>query len=248
MFHLDEPSSAAAAKGLADLAGKLEERYRRWYRAGVPAQRIHLLEMPEFGDISSGNVIGLAGRRWKEGAADPAAKDTLAHELVHAFVETATPRGDRLYCLAQEGFPSYFHLPALADLEGEAGYLATLRKAEHSYLKARSSGKTPRGEALPAEPPLLALTAEDLPTYKDGYVLRDRARLFLHWLRSRIGPQRFPAFTRSLFAAPGLTEAGFRRIVGEFLPGAAEDLRVWLETTDYPDAFRIEPAAASARS
>lgn len=109
---------------------------------------------------------------------------------------------------------------------------------QQSYLNKRESGADRRGRRIPAEKPLLELTAEDLSRYKDRFVLADRALLFFDYLRRQMGMAAFFGFTTDLFNRPALDAASFREIVLEYLPGAETDLRIWLESTEYPAQFR----------
>lgn len=234
--------SQFSATQIATLAKRLVEDYRRNYRNDVTTKQshqIHIMEMPPFGDISSGNVTGLASDRWLGIVHDPKARVTLAHELVHPFVETGTPRSDRLYCLAIEGFPSYLHLPILAELDGEEQFGTFMRKIEQIYITKQTTGKDSRGEDTPPEKPLLGLKADELPLYKDGFVLGDRALLFLHWLRGQLGKERFYVFTKTLLVNIPLNESQFVKVIRTFLPDSVGDLKTWLETTNYPEKFHL---------
>ncbi len=238
LYHDADPASHVSAQRIAALTSKLEEAYRQRYRTDVPDAQVHVMQMPRYGDISSGNVVGLNAASWAGIEKDSRARRTLAHELVHPFVATGTPKADRLFALAVEGFPSYLHLPVLADLEGEASIDDLLRRIETTYMD-RKSGKGSGRHAQPPEKPLLEIRPDEVGLYKDGFVLGDRALLFLNWLRRRMGKERFTDFTRDLFRARPLTEVRFRATVLRFLPGAEGDLDRWLETNDFPERFRL---------
>jgi len=80
------------------------------------------MQMPQFGDISSGNVSGISTKIWADFNQYNWPKQVLAHELVHSFVQYPLSQTNQLFALMTEGFPSYFHLPVLAELLGENWY------------------------------------------------------------------------------------------------------------------------------
>jgi hypothetical protein len=240
IYSLPNAGSKAAADEIEKLTRELLRIYRARYRSDAVTGQAHIVEMPKFGDISSGNVVGLEEESWKDFATQEWAQRTLAHELVHPFVQPDIPRSDPLYAMAIEGFPSYFHLPALAEIRGQDSYEQTMRRIAQRYLEKKQTGTTPRGLPLPPEKPLIALKPEEIGQYKDVFVLSDRALLFLDDLRRRMGRQRFDRFTADLFNRPSLDLPAFRKVVLKYLPKDRERLRVWLETTDYPDELRLK--------
>ena len=196
--------------------------------------------MPEYGDISSGNVTGITFWIWQKFTEDENTQRALAHELVHPYTAVPVARTDSLFSLAIEGFPSYFHLPILADHLGDDFYNRFLGWMEKLYLDKRATGKDRRGNPIPPEKPLLEITADELSTYKDEFVLSDRALLFLNYLRSRMRGPDFAKFTSELFNREKLTTREFRELIEKHLPGSSGDIEIWLATTDYPDRFRFE--------
>jgi hypothetical protein len=199
------------------------------------------MQMPEYGDISSGNVVGINSENWCNLANNPWATFTLAHELVHPFVMRGPPKADPFYALVIEGFPSYFYLPVLAEVQGEEFYSGLLeRYYEAGYLKKRRDGTDLRDRPVPAEKPILEITAEEIGTYKDAFVLSDRVILMCNYIRARLGKERFFDFTRDLFGRESIDRGVFERVVLEYLPDAKDDLRVWLETTEYPDRLHLK--------
>jgi hypothetical protein len=156
---------------------------------------------------------------------------------VHAFVQTPTAKTDALYAFQIEGFPSYFHLPALGSLLGEGWYKAQLDHVEKAYLERRATGKY-RGETMPPEKAILALTADDISAYKDVFVLNDRALLFWDYLRRKAPPSAYDGFVHALTAAPNVSADSFFALLGQYMPELVPDAHSWLETTAFPDAFR----------
>jgi hypothetical protein len=118
------------------------------------------------------------------------------------------PRSDPLYALIVEGFPSFFHYPALR-----------------------------RGRPLPKEKPIPRITADEIGTYKDKFILSDRTPLFLDELRNQMGEGGFEKFTRELFAKSAVDDPAFRTLVLGYLPGFEKELTIWFDTTELPAAL-----------
>jgi hypothetical protein len=237
-YFLPDDASVAASGRIGALSRKLLAYYAAHYRGKAAGQTIHVVEEPEFGDTASGNVIGLQEKHWRTISEDGPEAVTLAHELVHAFVQTPTPVDDRLYAFELEGFPSYFHLPALASVLGEDWYQARQDAVQKAYLERRVSGKDRRGDALPPEKPILSLSASDVGTYKDVFVLNDRALLFWDFLRRKMARHDFDALVRDLTGRPHVTAADFFGLIATYAPNLQADAHTWLETTDFPDRLR----------
>ena len=219
---------------------KLEEFFRANYASGGEGGQLHVVQMPRYGDISSGNMVGISDRGWRGFESASYSGRTLAHELVHAYVKIPLPRDSELYALVVEGFPSFFHLPAMAAIVGDEYCRQILTRTEDGYLERRRTGLDRRGRALPPEKPLLELTADEIGTYKDRFVLDDRARLFCNWLRSQMGEERFGEFTLELFSQKSLDADRLVEIVETYLPDSADDVNRWLRTEDFPEHFRLD--------
>lgn len=236
-YHLTDSASADAAGRVCDEAGKLLAFYSSHYRAKAASRSILLVQEPAYGDIAGANMIGLADERWRQIKSDGDEVETLAHELVHAFVQTPTPKSDSLYVFQVEGFPSYFHLPALASVLGEDWYGHQLDRIQKLYLERRTTGKM-GGEKMPPEKPILTIGPEEIGTYKDVFVLNDRALLFWDYLRRKMVRQDFDALVRELTASPEVTTKSFFGLIATHAPALQSDAHRWLETTDYPNEFR----------
>jgi hypothetical protein len=236
-YHLTDTASSDAAGRVCDEAGKLLAYYTGHYRETAGNRSILLVQEPAYGDIAGANMIGLADQRWREIKRDGDEIETLAHELVHAFVQTPTAKSDPLYVFQIEGFPSYFHLPALASVLGEDWYSRQLDRIEKLYRERRDTGKM-GGEKMPPEKPILAIGAEELGTYKDVFVLNDRALLFWDYLRRKMAPEDFDALVRALTASSEVTAKSFFALVAKYAPALESDAHVWLETSAYPEKFR----------
>jgi len=240
IYSLKDPDSEAAAAKILSVARELEAKYRRSYRNSAHAAQLHLMQMPEYGDISSGNVVGLSDENWAGFGENPYNALTLAHELVHPFVQVPIGMVDPMYALVIEGFPSYFHLPILTEIYGAEFYDRMFQNwFEKGYLKKRQDGLDLRDRPVPREKPILQVTAEEVGEYKDAFVLSDRVPLFLNYLRVKMGPERFYDFTRELLNLDRMDYRAFEATALRFLPDAREDLRIWLRTTKYPERFHL---------
>jgi len=240
----NETSKAAAAR-IAGAVAKLEEIYRRDYREDAVPGQLHVMQMPLYGAIASGNVIGITSEDWDGFTDSFDDQRILAHELVHPFVQLKTSLDDPLVALAVEGFPAYMHLPAMGELLGWDGYEAWIARTEEAYLRRRETGTDRRGRHLPPEKPIVEIGFDEIGLYKDGLVLGDRAVLFQHWLRAQMGSERFRGFTRELFRSESGSYTAFRGLLRRHLPDADEEIDVWLETTDFPPGIQL---AASSRA
>jgi hypothetical protein len=241
LYHEDNEASRKSANSIVDYVKRLHELYAAHYNPARRFEQVHVMEMPRYGDISSGNVVGISGDVWRQFETNQWAKRALAHEFVHPFVQVPTKRSDPLFALMIEGFPSYFHLPILAELEGEDFYDEFLNRIENSYLEKRKSGKDGRGNPLPPEKPLYDIKPDEVGLYKDVFVLGDRALLFFDFLRRQPEKANFSRFTRELFAQANLDHAAFEALIRGHFALSAEDLSVWLRSNEYPDRFHRKP-------
>ncbi len=238
-FHYPDNQSTTQAYKVLKFADQLLNSYRANYNSKAMSGDQFIMELPPYGDISSGNATGLSVDTWKSFDEEVYARVALAHELVHPFVNANVPKSDSLYAFAIEGFPSYFHLPALGAIWGRDWYTNFMTSLEQNYLDRKRTGTDSRGRFLPAEKPLLSLTTDDVSEYKDRFVLNDRALLFLHYLRVKMGDGSFANFAKQLFAGNATTAESFERLCAKYLPFDKDDIRRWLHTTEFPDKFRI---------
>lgn len=238
VYSIRNAADRQAGTEIGRLAAELVELFSAYYGAGRSGGHLHIAQMPEYGDISSGNVVGMSANTWREFATTDWALRTLAHEIVHPYVQVKTSPGSPLRALVIEGFPSYFHLPALATLRGQEFYDNHLDRVQASYLQKRATGKDGRGRPLPPEKPLLEIGEEEIRVYKDRFVLADRVLLFLDHLRRSMGPERFLEFARDLFGSGELRLEELYATIESHLPGGREMARLWLETSDYPESLQ----------
>ena len=237
VYAWPDEHSLAIVPQLHAFASRFTDLLRRHYRAKAETEQIHIVQMPRYGDISSGNVVGMASASWLDFGTDDYARQTLAHEFVHPFVAVPTGSKDPMRTLVLEGFPSYFHWPLLAALTGETHYDRHMDAVQQQYLEKKSTGRGRRGKALPPEKPLTRISEDEIGIYKDRFVLDDRVVLFFDYLRRRMGSDRFLLFAHQLLNRDALDREAFQELVLSYTPGAAEDLRLWLDTNEYPTRF-----------
>lgn len=239
IYHYEDEASRKTAESIQILAEKLSAFFKKHYRTDAETAQVHIMQMPRYGNISSGNVVGISTEAWHLFEPTSSSARLFAHELVHTFVQPPVDRAESSYALVIEGFPSYFHLPALAEILGESYYESLIKTREEQYLQKKETGTDRRGRKLPAEKPIMEITADEIGIYKDVFILSDRVLLFFHYLRSKMGKERFLVFGQELFNRERLDSRSFEETILRFVPGAEEDLHVWLRTTEYPDRFHL---------
>ncbi len=239
VYHLPDSASRDRAAAIRDFAESFHNRCdERLIRGRLP-QQAFIMEMPEFGDISSANVTGISSSLWREFGHNPYSMFTLAHEIAHSYVHVPIDHSDPLAAFVIEGFPSYFDDLVLADILGEAWLRSKLDALEESYLSKRTTGLDRYGRKLPPEKCLDQIGFDEIGTYKDRFILTDRTSLLFNYLRVKMGADTYAAFERALFDYDRLSDQRFRNLVLTYLPGADNDLHIWLSTTEYPERFKL---------
>ncbi|MGE5235797.1 MAG: hypothetical protein ACM3O7_05580 [Acidobacteriota bacterium] len=246
VWHLADAHSVAAARSIASFAARLAEQCAITYRHDVANDALYVVEVPGSVTFSGRNVVAIPDGAWRVFDINPLARTTLARGLVRPYIAIRLPEGDRLTALAAVGFPAYLHLPILYLLSGGSSYDQAMAWIEGRYLRERAELSRTTGSAARPEKPLATISASEIAAPRENSLVADRASLFLNWLRSHIGPKAFFTFTADLFNRPQLDFDTFTRLVESYLPGSGADLHTWLETTEYPDRFRVAGAASSA--
>lgn len=244
IYHMDSEKSRAVAGEIQQLTGRLKSYFLDNYMKTAADPQIHIAELPNFASgISSGNMVGMTSGQWHNfGTPDKNISFVLllGHELVHPFVSFEVDRDNPLAAMVVEGFPSYFHLPAVAEIVGEEWYQRFMQRVEDAYLEKKASGKTRWGTPLPAEKPILKITWDEIGSYKDTFILNDRVRLFMNYIRENLGKKRFKQFTIQLCALKRPGVSFFKGFVQQYLPGKGKEIARWLETNDYPEEFHLK--------
>lgn len=239
IYHYKGEESSQAAMSVADFTAQLLGYYSKHYRQNAGIESLNLLEMPKYGDISSHNMVGVSSETFRSFDTAIYAKRTIAHELVHPFVSVQVSRADPLWALAIEGFPSYFHLPALRKVYGQEFYDDFMLKVEDYYIRNKGVEKDRWNNPRPPEVPLMKITADNMSAYKEDYILWGRTKLFFNYLLSEMGDENFVAFTGELFERNELNEAEFVALCKKHLPEKQAQVDTWLYSNDYPREFRL---------
>ncbi len=243
LYYLDDSRSEAVATDLLRMVERLDRYYVDHYGDPEAGDRAHVVELPNFASgISAGNTIGITSGQWRGFSLtddDTGLERLVAHEMVHPYVRPDVAESSPLAALFVEGFPSYFHLPALQETLGDDWYRAYLERVEQGYMEKRETGRNRWGQDLPEEKPILEIGYEEIALYKDTFVLSDRVLLFLHDLRRRTDAAGFRALTRELMRASDLTPESFMDLIETFVPDCRGDLQTWLGTVDYPEHLQL---------
>ncbi|MBN2135567.1 MAG: hypothetical protein JW737_07550 [Acidobacteria bacterium] len=239
IYFYDNEKSQTAAEQIALLVRQLVKYNSKYLKKNAKTDSLFILEMPEYGNISAHNMVGLTSDVFQNINSEEYPKRTLAHELVHPFVSVKVSRDDPLFCLAIEGFPSYFHLLGLRHFSGKEKYNEFMVRVEKWFFKQKESGVDHRGNKLPVEKPFMKMSADDYSTYKDGYILWGKTKLFFNYLLREMGEEKFLVFTSDLVNRDSIKEKEFVSLLEKYLPSKKEQIHTWLYTNDFPEEFKI---------
>jgi hypothetical protein len=225
---------------ILDYAIKLKELYSKNLKAVNEEVPLYIMKMPRYGDISSGNVVGVSEKNFNSFDDGLISKLTIAHELVHPYVDIPVSINNPFYAFVVEGFPSFFQAYALKRIDGESYNLNKVMKGiEKSYLEKRRTGLTRRGNKLPVEKAILKIEHNEIGSYKDRFVLRDRVWLFFYDIWNQMGDEKFDMVLKELFSFNSINYESFEGQILKYLPDYGERLNIWLNTTDYPNELRL---------
>jgi len=241
IYHLKNDVSEKIAGEIMALFKQMITLYKKYYKETRDSTPFYLLEMPEYGDISSANVLGMSTGAWTDFGKYTWTKRLLAHELVHPFVQLTIKQANPLFALVIEGFPSYFHLPVLETILGKEWYDTYMHEIEKSYLIKKKTGKHPRGWKIPKEKPIINLTADDIGEYKDLFILSDRVVLFFNYLKKKMGDENFWKFSKELVNLNSIDYNRLEQLILKYLPDNKSDIETWLQKNDYPPRFHLNP-------
>ena len=238
VYYLDDVDSYIHGTTILEFANKIVQDFQKIYRQDKNLNAsFYVLEMPKYGDVSSMNVVGISPDVWNNFKNESWAKQTLAHEIVHPFVQIETGLSSNMHAFVIEGFPSYFHIPILEKYLGEEWYKNYIKKIEESYRYKKVNKKHPRGWSLPIEKPILKIPPAEIGIYKDVFILSDRVLLFFDYLRRKMGKDKFVQFSRSVFSLESITYENFSKLVFNYFPQGESDLNIWLKSNDFPEKF-----------
>lgn len=241
IYHFNEPESAASSNQVLQFVLELDQLFKKNLRPVTYKDPVYIVEMPKYGDISGDNIIGIQKSRFQD-FSNIWTKLTIAHELVHPYVQIPLKPDNPLYAFVWEGFPSFFMYYAAAKVldDDEFDLYAMLKGQQSSYLKKKETGVDRRGNPLPREKPILQITADEIGSYKDTFVLSDRVWLFFYYLWREMGEVTFDRFLKDLFSHDDLTYDSLVSLVARHLPGSEKDVDIWLNTNEFPERYRIQ--------
>ncbi len=242
VYCFDDSASKANSSDILDYAVRLKLFFENNIKHEETGRSLHITEMPEYGDISSGNATGIQMGRWQNFIHEEGPKITLAHEMVHEYVHVGVSWDDPLIAIVTEGFPVYYNLLAIAEVSDPDFYQEAMNRTERSYIYKRETGlySAERKIKLPKEVPLASIKFDEIGVYKDRFVLSDRIILFMNYLRTEMGKNNFSGFTTEIFSMKEITYQLFLEKIYKYLPGSESDIRLWLETTEYPGRLMLD--------
>lgn len=242
VYHKKNDNSKSSAKEILDFAIKLKALYSKNLIQIDNSLPLYINEMPQYGDISSANVIGIQESGFNNFEKELYSQSTMAHELIHQYVQLPVSIDNEFFALVIEGFPSFFQKWAMDRVVSHDIYSLNnvMKNTENRYLHYRKTGMTYRGNQLPIEKAVLDIKANEIGKYKDKFVLSDRVHLFIYDLWMKIGDEKFDDFLDELFSFKSIDYQKFESLILEYLPGYKENLSIWLRTTDYPESFKLK--------
>ncbi len=246
VYDAEEEETARVIEICADIGGRLLEHFRRYYGQDLAPAPFLLAEIRiPSGAVGSGNGLGLAREdllKLLDRREYNATIEWLGHEMVHEYVVAAVRSDAPGAAVIAESFPLYFHLPMLSRILGPDFQKWWLTREWRRYERGRRGGADDEGP-LPKEKPLAAITLEELPQYKDRFLISDKALIVFDHLRRDIGDEAFFRAVAAFLAAhrtePG-TLADFEALVSKEAGRPMRDFfHRWFETTEVlPQAWR----------
>jgi hypothetical protein len=203
-FSSAEDSSAATKLfGTAkELLGFFVKNYGDHEGASSPP-RFTMVEMPMYGDFSSGTIMGISKGRILE-ASSPQKRAKLAsligNMMVRKFVVPAVDSSAPGAAFLLESVPSYAYVPAIEALFGKQFVLESSEAVMQRYVAGRKKAESGK-HGFPPEKPLAEVLVSEIPRYKDTFLLEDRGAFVLHMLRKLIGDESFCLLMKSYMAA-----------------------------------------------
>jgi hypothetical protein len=198
----DSSASAKLFEATKEQLGFFAKNYGDYEGSSSPP-RFTLVEMPLYGDFSSGTIMGISKGRVRE-ASSPQKRAELASliasKMVRKFTVPAVDSSAPGAAFLLESIPSYGYVPAIEATFGKQFVLEGSQLIMRRYLVGRK--KAEAGESgFPPEKPLAEVLVSEIPRYKDIFLLEDRGAFVLHMLRKLVGDENFCLVIRSYMAA-----------------------------------------------
>lgn len=200
---------------------------------------LYIVEMPEYGDISCSNVIGLSDDTFNNFDNASYSKLTIAHELVHPYVRIDVAEDNPFYAFVNEGFPSFFQIYAMHKVSSAFETKNVMLRVEKNYINKRETGKNSRGNQLPVEKPILDINANEIGLFKDNFILNDRVWLFFFDLWEKMGEEKFDSFLKELFDLQDINYSVLEELVNKYISNYKKNLHKWLYTKEFNEELMI---------
>lgn len=236
VYYLNDKEQAG---NILDFSMKLKKFCYDKLREYADNRHLYIMEMPQFGDISSGNVIGLQSARFSNFDKSMSSMATITHEFVHPYLSIPVAMNSPLYTMVLEGFPSFFQIYVLDGIIDDYDPESEMIRVEENYMEKKRTGLNRRGQKLPEEKPVYEITADEIGHYKDNFVLSDRLWLFMFDLWQQMGDNKFEKFVKELFSLNNINTGIFEELILDYLPAYGDRLDTWLRTSEYPDSLRL---------
>ena len=239
VYYLDDLQSG---EKIIEYTQKLKKLFHSNLRNVQNASPLYIIEMPEYGNISSQNVIGISSDLYKNFDTNLRSKLTIAHELVHPYVVIPITKENPLSSLIIEGFPSFFYLYGLTKISESEGFdlKEYMKRIEKNYITKKQTGKDSKGNLLPPEKAILKISFDEIGQYKDLFILSDRAILFLYQLWNEMGDINYDKFLKELFQLNSIDYKILETLIVKYIPNYENNLNIWLNTNDYPKSLQVK--------
>jgi hypothetical protein len=240
VYHHGSPESQKAAEIYTEIGTSLRQYFHDHYGVDLPPETFFLAEVrvPSGGYVSL-NVVGLSTNGFIE-VLNPtryyAVLEWLGHEMVHEYVLPAVVPDAPGATILLESFPLYFHLPALVEILGRSFERWVWEREWKEYDKGLQAQAAKERRDIPPEKPLAAITLDELPTYKDNFLVSDKALIVLHHLEKEVGRDVFSRAVLNFLRAYRTTPATLRDFEVTLSQEAGRSLRAffhrWFGTTE----------------
>lgn len=240
VYHYASPEDYKAAQVYVKIGTSLKHFFDKHYGQDLLKSPFFVAEMDvPSGGIGSINAVGLSTHGFTEVLDQDRYYPVLewfGHEMVHKYVVPSIVPDAPGVAVLLESFPCFFHLPALTEILGHNFVRWALRQEWKEYQRGLESGSNQQAE-LPPDKPLANITLDELPYYKDRFLISDKALIILHHLKENVGEDVFyravAKFLRAHRTTPATLE-DFRVTLSKEAGRSLESFfHRWFETTEH---------------